>query len=160
MQLIHRPVSARDGFSLVDVCVALFILAIALGALIGSVFFAMRLEQANEETAAASQTMRTMVERINAMPFADVYAAYNADPEDDPDPGVDYLALLTAGIENPLLAMNQQGGPAVKVVFPADEPGGVKPAANDTVLPLTLRLAWEGASGPRSVEMSTFLRRE
>ena len=47
MQIFARPETARAGFSLVDVCVALAILAIALGTLVGSVFWAMRLEEVN-----------------------------------------------------------------------------------------------------------------
>lgn len=179
MQILHRPKSRRAGFSLVDVCVALAILAIALGTLIGSVFYALRLEEANEETAAASQLMRTLFERIDAQPFEEIYASYNQSPDDDPDPGVDYLALLEN--DDPLLTLGRKGGPEIEVLFPGDgielREDGVDPAlgmprdlngdsgtdgldhsGDYELLPITLRLTWDGASGPRSLEMSTLLR--
>lgn len=152
MQLPHRPRSARDGFSLVDVCVALAILAIALGTLVGTVFWALRLDEANEEAAAASQNVRALLEGMHAMPIEEVYAAYNEDPQDDPDPQRDYFGELQ--VDDPLLVIGKKHGPEVAVSFPDDVADQL--AAN--TLPITLRLDWEGASGPRSAVMSTVLR--
>lgn len=182
MRMLALPSSTRDGFSLVDVCVALAILATALGILIGSVFYALRLEQANEETAVASQIMRTMIERLNASDFETIYAAYNSDPNDDPNPGVDSLAELAATTNDPLLTIGKKDGPVVSVLFPGDEVGQLREdgvdkrlgmprdlngdngtddqdhSADYTILPVTLQLTWEGISGPRTLEMSTLLR--
>jgi hypothetical protein len=180
MQIPHRPGPARAGFSLVDVCIAIAILAIALGTLVGSVFWALRLEEANEETALASQALRSMVDRMNAMPFGDIYAAYNADPDDDPDPLVDHLAELAA--EARLLGLGGKAGPVLAVSFPGDDVGELREDVVDprlgmprdldgdggwddadhssdyTLLPATLRLEWEGPSGLRTLEMAALLR--
>lgn len=152
MQVFERPRSARQGFTLVDVCIALGVLAIGLGTLVGTVFWAMRLEEANEETAAASQSARAMLERLNAMPIEEVYAAYNEDPRDDPDPERDYLGELL--VDDPLLVVGKKTGPVVSVRFPPDVADQL--AANQ--LPITMRLEWQGASGERAVELSTLLR--
>lgn len=152
MLLLQRQRSARDGFSLVDVCVALAILAIALGTLVGTVFWAMRLDEVNEETAAASQNVRSILEGLNAMTIEDVYAAYNEDPADNPDPYRDYFGELA--VDDPLLVIGKKTGPVVSVTFPDDVADEL--AANR--LPITMRLEWEGAAGVRSVEVSTLLR--
>ncbi len=152
MLLLHRPRSTRDGFSLVDVCVALAILAVALGTLVGTVFWAMRLDEVNEETAAASQSVRSILEGFNAMTIEEVYASYNADKTDNPDPYRDYLGELT--VDDPLLVVGKKSGPVVNVSFPVDVDDEL--AANR--LPITLRLEWEGAAGTRMVEMTTVLR--
>jgi type II secretory pathway pseudopilin PulG len=180
MQILPRQRWRRSGFSLVDVCVALAILAIALGTLIGTVLYALRLEEANEETSAASQLMRTLLERIDAQPFGEIYAAYNRNPGDDPDPAVDALALLAT--DDPLLMLGKKGGPGITVSFPGDEGNelredvlspalGMPRDLNDdgaiddqdhsgdyALLPITIRLVWDGASGPRTLEMSSLLR--
>lgn len=180
---MHRPLGtppARAGFSLVDICVAVAILAVALGTLIGTVFHALRLEQANEETAAASQLIRSMLERIQTTAFADIYATYNATPDDDPVPGADPFAALLS--EDRLLTLGKKDGAVVTVLFPGAESGELREDAVDTrmgmprdldgdgaidagdhaddytLLPLTLRLEWDGSSGTRSLEMSTILR--
>ncbi len=152
MQVPHRHGSSRAGFSLVDVCVAIAILAIALGTLVGTVFWAMRLEEANEEAAAASQSVRTMLEGMNAMPIEEVYAAYNADPADNPDAGRDYFADLQ--VDDPVLIVGKKSAPDLAVIFPDD----VADRLAENSLPITLRLEWEGAAGQRSVVVSTVLR--
>jgi hypothetical protein len=143
----------RAGFSLVDVAVALAILAISLGTLLGSVFWAMRLEEANEESATASQHLRSVLEQLRARPMSEVYAAFNADPDDDPRPGVDELGALVSA--DPILHVGKKHAPVLAIRFPEDEdrldPG-------QTTLPVLVRLEWEGTSGPRSVELSACLR--
>ncbi|MSR62504.1 MAG: hypothetical protein EXS08_08670 [Planctomycetes bacterium] len=180
MRTTQRPKHAREGFSLVDVCVALFILAIALGTLVGSIFYALRLEDVNAESAAASQQARAILEELNSMDFAEIFAAYNEVPGDDPDPTHDYVAALQT--RERVLQVGGKGGPTVSVVFPSDGLGHLRedvdnPAmgmprdlngdeakdANDhsgdyVILPVTLRLAWEGVGGDRTLEMSTLLR--
>ena len=152
MRLLNRTRTHRAGFSLVDICVALTILAIALGTLIGTVFWAMRLDEINEETAVAIQNVRTELEGLNAMTIEDVYAAYNADPNDNPDPYRDYFAELV--VTDPLLVVGKKDAPVMSVSFPDDVADQL--AANR--LPITMRLEWQGSAGPGAVEVSTLLR--
>jgi hypothetical protein len=151
MRIHHRSRSARSGFTLVDVCIAVAILAIALGVLLGTVFWAMRLDEVNEETAAASQGVRSLLESLNGMPLDEVYAAYNEDPRDDPS-GRDYREYLA--VHDPLLRVGKNTAPLVRVSFPE----GAEIELAERRLPVTLRLEWEGSSGPREVQMTTLLR--
>jgi hypothetical protein len=152
MLVLRAVPAARRGFSLIDVCVATALLAVAMGTLVGSVFWAMRLDETTEETAAASQELRAILEQLNGMPIAEVYAAYNADDGDDPDPERDYLGELR--VEDPLRIIGKKAPPAVTVEFPED----VLDQLASERLPVTIRIDWEGVSGARSVQTTTLLR--
>lgn len=177
--LSRRQRAERAGFTLVDVCVATLILAIAMGTLIGSVFSAMRLEQANEETAAASQAMRSILEDMYALDFGELYATYNADPLDDPEAGAANRAALL--VDHPLLVAGGKA-PVIEILLP--DAGGelredsklpefglprdlngdgktdaLNHAGDYELLPMTIRLEWESGSGQHALEMSTLLRR-
>lgn len=153
MPPLLRLRSRRAGFALVDITIALAVLAIALGTLVGSVFWAMRLEEVNAETAAATQRLQALLEGMEDRPIAELYAMYNADRSDDPDSGHDYLADLR--VTEASLVVGKKAAPAVSVRFPENELG-LDP--DQTSLLVTLRLDWEGISGPRSMELSTRLR--
>ena len=131
---------------------ALAILAAALGTLVGSLFWALRIEEGNEETAAASQLLRARLEGLQQLGIANVYAAYNEDPNDDPNPGHDYLADL--GVTDPLLVAGKQAAPVLNLSFPGDP---VTELAENR-LTIALRIEWSSTSGPRSVERTTILR--
>lgn len=153
---MRRPSSCRPGragFALVDVSIALAILAIALGTLVGSIFWAMRLEEANAETAAASQRLQALLEGLQGRPIEELYAMYNADPADDPEPGRDYLAELA--VTEPILTVGKKTPPVVRVSFP-ENAAGLDP--DQTTLAVVLRLEWEGAAGPRAMEIGTRVR--
>lgn len=165
-------VRSRAGFSLVDVCVALFILAIAVGALVGSTFSAMRLEQVNESKAAASQELRSLLENMQSVNFASIYAAYNESPTDDPDPKYDYKDELDLSSRLPKGLCGDS--PVVQVEFPGDDKGGLYEDTVDlngdgqfdkadhsgdyTILPVTLKLEWASPSGPQTLQLATLIR--
>lgn len=133
--------------------VALAVLAIALGTLVGSVFWAMRLEDVNAETAAASQRLRAILETLGARPIEETFATYNDDPNDDPVLDHDALAAL-AGTD-PVLVIGKRAPPRVMVSFP-ENAGGLDP--EQTTLLTIVRLEWDGATGPRAIETTTRLR--
>lgn len=175
-----RGSGPRAGFGLVDICVALFVLSASLGVLVGAVFSGIRLARTDEETAKASQALRMTLARIGSLPARDAFAVLNAEDADDLA-GQTSAAYLALGEE---LMTDRDGNPVtIQVTFPVDEanPGVVRedlelPAlgmprdldgdgeidSNDhaddlVILPVLLRLDWEGASGPQSVQMATIL---
>ena len=150
---------------------------VALGTLLGSVFSSLRLSEVNESTAAASQALRGILENMNAMSFEDVLAAYNSDPADDPDPDRDYREELRVG-ETRCAGENGQCAVA-EVSFSGLDPDtgewrkdlvlrdlngddqidSGNHAGDHRILPVSVRLEWQGPSGPQVLELATLLRR-
>ena len=124
MITLRRSAAGEGGFGLVDLCVALFLVASSLGVLIGSIFYSMKLEDANEETSAASQRARLILERMRVVSFEDLFAAYNATTADDPDPSTDYLAELQA--QERILEIGGNGSASVSFTFPTDDNGALQ----------------------------------
>jgi len=170
----------KAGFGLVDLCVALVVLSISLGVLVGAVFSGIRLARTDEETALASQALRATLARLASLEPRNAFVILNAEDGDDlqGQSAQTYLAVQEE------LLTDRQGQPVtISVTFPVDpaNPGVVRedlelPAlgmprdldgdgeidgadhADDLViLPVLLRLDWEGAGGPQSVQMATIL---
>ncbi len=159
-------------------------LVVAMGALLGSVFSAIRLASVTEDTAAANRAARGILETMSAMPFEQAFAAYNADEADDPDPKVDYLTLLS--IPKGLLAGENGEVVQATLAFPAVEGLGGLELREDFVdatlgmpsdlngdgdidgldhsddyraLPVSVRLEWRGKSGMQRLVLATVLGR-
>lgn len=159
---------------------ALVVLSISLGVLVGAVFSGIRLARTDEETAQASQALRTALARIGALAPRDAFAILNDEDGDDlPGQSADsYLAV------DELLLSDREGTPVtIQITFPveADAPGVVRedlelPAlglprdldgdgeidaadhsADLVLLPVLLRLEWQGSAGPQSLQMATIL---
>lgn len=180
MITLRHKAGRKAGFSLVDLCVALFLLATSLGALIGSIFYSLKLEDVNEETSAASQRARLILERLHVVDFADIFSAYNSTTADDPVLGTDYLAELQ--VQEHALETGGKGSASVSFSFPVDEKGWLREdlvdaelgmprdlngdgtidagnhAGDYAILPLSVRISWEGNGGARTFDMTTVLR--
>jgi len=168
------------GFGLVDLCVALVVLSIALGVLVGAVFSGIRLTRTDEETAKASQALRTALARIGNLDPRDAFAILNADSSDDlaGQYASEYLDVgehlftdrhgqtVTMLVTFPV----PEGEPGVlredlelpELGMPRDLDGdgdidGANHASDAILLPLLLRLEWEGSAGPQSLQMATIL---
>jgi hypothetical protein len=168
------------GFSLVDLCVALVILAVAVSSLVGATFSALRLDRVNESRAAASQALRSVVEDMKALELTLVYSAFNTSPDDDPDPDYDYRSWLdltdrlpvgmfgTAPVAEILLPEDPQGQLREDLVepllgMPRDLDGDGFPDGNDhsadyQLLPVLLRLEWDSPTGLQTIQVATVLQ--
>jgi hypothetical protein len=166
----------------VELAVAMVVMLIAIGTLTSSVLSGMKLARANEETAQADQALRAFAEQLTATDFADVFATYNDDPEDDPGgegtaPGASFAVAGLVALED------DEDGLVGSVNFPGmdDFPGELHEDIEDTrfgtpldlnvdealddedhandyvVLPVLIRLDWTGISGARHLELSTVL---
>jgi len=175
------PTPSRAGFSLVDVCLSMALLAIALGILIGSSLSAMKLDQVNASTAMASQALRGMCESRQALPIDEVLDSYWIAEGEQDSTRAPKVARLT--VRDPLLADEHGTMPVARVRFPLDELGELREdlelpelglprdldrdGAIDSedhrldfvILPVVLEVEWDGPSGPQLLKLSTVLRR-
>ena len=84
----HAPAACRDGergFGLLEVALALLVIAVATLGSVSWTLSGMNLEKENRERADGHDALRQLVEEIQALPFDEVFARCNADPADDPD---------------------------------------------------------------------------
>jgi prepilin-type N-terminal cleavage/methylation domain-containing protein len=174
------------GFTLVEIIVAVLILAIAIGGISSSMLSSMTLNRVNGETALAQQAARATLEQITGAAFEDVWAIYNADPADDGtlpvgvvaqgpgfavaglDPQVADGDALCGRIEFPAITVGLGQELREDVVdaglgMPRDLDGdglwpeAVNIAPDYTVLPVRVLVEWRGVSGNRSVQLETML---
>jgi len=170
----------RAGFGLVDICVALVILAGSLGILVGTVVSGIRMSRSDEDLAQANQALRMTLARFNALTPQQVFAICNTDQSDDLDgyTSADYL-----GVAPHTLTDRHGAALSIAITFPTADgaPGVVRedldlPAlglprdlnadgvidSNDhsgdfVLLPVALTLDWESSAGPQHVQMATIL---
>ena len=123
-----RTASAHDGFTLIEVVIALSVLVVA-----ASIFYQMllgtsRLRQTNHQNAVAADSARVVLEEMRNVPFLEIYERYNEDPADDPAGAGTAPGNLfdVAGLE-PLAGA--PGGKTGTITFPSlfvqGTPGGV-----------------------------------
>lgn len=152
----------------------LAILTVGIGLFVQTMTSMHKMAPLNRETALAGERGYAIVETMRSVPFAEVFARFNEDPGDDPvgvvSPG--------AGFDVPGLAA-QDGdadGFVGRIVFPTlggvlredvddDDLGmprdlngdasvdGDDRSADYTVLPVLVRMEWQGELGNRDVEL-------
>lgn len=64
---------------------ALAVVSIASMGSISSTLSGMGLQRSNRDTADATAVMQQLLEELQAVPFEELHARFNADPDDDPD---------------------------------------------------------------------------
>jgi hypothetical protein len=183
--LSRRHGRSARGFTLVEIALLTVILLVAVGGLSGAVISAIRLSRATEERAIADDGARDMAAQLTLTPFRDIFASYNADPNDDPGvpgsaPGEHFdVRGLAPRRDDPdgrvgrilFPAVDVGGGPAQELRedfveprwgMPRDLSGDGQPdnldhAGDYLVLPATVRLDWVGAGGTRSLQVDVLL---
>ena len=84
---VHRPAARHHGergFGLLEVALALVVIAVATLGSVSWTLSGMSLEADNREMADAHDAMRQLFEELNALPIEQVFARCNDDPTDDP----------------------------------------------------------------------------
>ena len=172
--------SGSLGFTLVEVVLAALILVIAVGGLTGSILAGLKLSRTNEEDALAEEALRSALARIEGTAFDDIFAAFNSDPDDNPASapgagfavtGLDTVAGDPDGLVGEVIFPTLDVGGTLELREDVTDPGfqmprdlsgdGVWDAANHAddyvVLPVRVRVHWNGASGERVRERSALL---
>jgi prepilin-type N-terminal cleavage/methylation domain-containing protein len=175
----RRPPARRDGFTLVEVTLALVILVVGVGGTLGSISSFAVLEQTNRETTLAHLGARRALEEMQAHEFRRVFALYNADATDDPAgvaaPGAGF-AVDGLGIVD-----GDPDGLVGRIVFPVDGGGILREDLDDpgfglpddlnadgfqngadirsdyVALPVRVIVEWRGRAGNRTFELQSLL---
>jgi len=173
---------ARRGLTMVELVMAMTILAIALAGYARTVAMASVASSTAREAALASEAARRMIETLRAQDFAQVFTQYNATAADDilgiTSPGANFAVTgLDArtndadGMPGEILFPTIAVGAALqlredlvdaKLGMPSDLSGdGAVDVANHAGdyenLPVLVRVRWRGVGGPGQVEFQTVL---
>ena len=162
--------------------VSILVMSVAVYILTSTVAASVTHSSAKAERSVAVEAAMNALENIRSMPQEDVFRMFNSDPTDDP-----YGAGTAAGPTFDVVGLDPQingGGAPIPIGrvlvpenargelvetddlpafgFPRDVNGnlGIEPGnrADDyLVLPITIRIQWQGRMGPRTFELSTML---
>jgi hypothetical protein len=139
-------------------------------------------QSSNRETSRATAVARQVLEQMRAMSLSEVFYTFNADQSDDPEgPGTAFgndFSLLDFGSEIGLDSLQIQvdfptlsGGSELREDVDDPEFGMPKDlnldgkvdsadhSADYQQLPVRVRVAWKGSTGPRQFEVATVLMR-
>ena len=167
---------------MVELLVTAVALILALSAFLRSIVGEMSETQGDYETVIAARAARAKIEQLIGEHHRRVFARYNGSAADDPlgegsAPGCDFA------VEGLPVREDDVDGYAGRIVFPTPTPrsmslseraGGALEgcsrdldldgrvdspdvSANYQILPVTVRIEWEGPRGPRSYSLSTIL---
>jgi len=180
---LRRRVAA--GFTLVELTLVVSMLTFAMLAMSRSLCASMQLTEVNRENALATDAAREMVEVLEGISdFSTIFALYNAAPDDDPG-GVPGSAPGAGFTVQGLQPTADAGGFVGEVIFPTafgaggrvelrenvvdaglgmprdlDGDGltdGADKALTYRLLPVRVRIRWEGSCGERSLDVCTLV---
>jgi prepilin-type N-terminal cleavage/methylation domain-containing protein len=175
--------SRAGGFTLLELMLAMTVLAVAFVAISRAMVGAMSLNRVNRESAIVQDGMREMIETLQgAAPFGEIFIRYNSDPGDDPllglSPGdgfaVSGLDPVTGdpdGLVGEIVFPTLQTGmglelredlPLPELGLPRDLDGdgdvdNEDHAGDYRLLPVIVRLRWQVGNGERVAEVRTIL---
>lgn len=178
---VRTRMRADSGLSIIEVLIAVTILIVAILAAARTTVSGIDIEKTNHDSALAVRAARERIEVLRSETLAQVFARYNDVTSDDPGgAGTAPGATFRVGGLRPRAGQATAIG---RVIFPvaSASPGvlnetlnapffnapadlnlnGVATDVNVTatyrLLPVTVRVEWQGALGPRQVEISTLL---
>lgn len=182
----RSPRHARAGFTFLELAVVMTVLLSALLIFSSTVSGVAKTRSVNRETSLAVSAARNLLETLRSEDFAQVFALYNSDPADDPGgPGsAPGHRFAVAGLDD---APDAPDGLECEVVFPTafDAMGGLElredveiralgmprdlsgdgkvddqdHSGSYFILPVQVRVRWNGATGVRQFELASQLCR-
>lgn len=165
--------------TLVEIAVALAVLTVSVYLLSSTITSVLVHAEAKHERTLAVDAAMNQLELMRSLPFEDVFALYNGAEDDDPGgfgtaPGPHFdVKGLTAQDDDAdgfvgrvvlpsMTATLRENAALPALAMPRDLNGDVKidgenRAEDYILLPVLVRIEWEGRVGKRSLEMSTLL---
>jgi type II secretory pathway pseudopilin PulG len=168
--------------TLVEIMIAVTLLLFGLMGFTHAILRAVASNEVTRESAIAGEAARQMLETLQAAPFEQVFRLYNAEPGDDPGgagtapgpgfdvPGLEPLAGDADGLVGEVIFPSPLGTPTqlredtvnAALSMPRDLDGnglidGLDHSSDYRILPVLVRLEWQGTSGVTRVEFRTML---
>jgi type II secretory pathway pseudopilin PulG len=173
---LHMPLSeqvpplsaSQGGWTMVELVIAMALLTIGVVSFIVALTYSLRLAAAGHQKDIAMNAARQVIEQMRTYTISNAFATYNSNP----DFNVEGLNILPGDTD----------GKAGKVIFPADSGNLVESQTSelmgmdndldldgnggnsDTVnpgnaimLPVVVRIEWQGIAGDWVIEMKTLL---
>lgn len=174
----------ESGFTILEVMVAAAVLATALMGVLAALIAADTQVAVSQEHTVAMESARQMLEQLQGLPLAEVVRRYDTLATDDPGgagtapgsrfavPGLQPVAGAPAGMCGTVLFPGSDGPTGcvdetvVNAIWatPRDLDGNgletdAAVAPGDVlVLPVTIRVRWQGTMGEQTIEIHAFLR--
>jgi len=166
---------------LLEISISIVILTVAAFLLSSTVGASLSHSVAKRERAIAVEAAMNMMETLRATPFIDVYTTYNSLADDDLlGPGTAPGALFEVAGLDPIVEPGGAPRPVGRISLPEMEQmlredsreaslgmprdlsgdmqiDSLEHADDYLVLPVIVRIEWQGSTGPRHFEMSTLL---
>lgn len=168
----------NGGFTLIELSVALMVATLAAGAIATTLTSSVSLSRSNRERATAHDAAALVLQQIRSETFSEVFARYNATAADDPAAGVSPGAAFDVLGLRP--TTNDADGRVGQVLFPGDglelrenladrwlgtprdlDGDGAATAGDHAagyrILPVRVRVSWQGPGGTHNVDLVTVL---
>jgi prepilin-type N-terminal cleavage/methylation domain-containing protein len=183
IRLRDATTTAEAGFTLIEVMIAASVMVVGLMGFLQVLVMGLGSSSANREADLATDAARRVIETMQSEEFEDLFARYNADPNDDPGvagtaPGANFAvngldpvpsdpdgfvgqiilpSLWANGVET--LREDIQS-PALGMPRDLNGDLGIDQADHATdygVLPVLVRVQWRGATGVSRMEFNTVI---
>ena len=183
----RTPVRSRAGFTLLELAVVVPILIIAVALLSGTLTGTTKQRSILRENSVASNAIQSVIETMRNDDFRQLFALYNEEPFDDPNgpgtapgnrfavDGLDPQPGAVNGMIGEIILPTFNAGGAIDqdwqlredidlpiLGLPRDLNGdnivdALNHADDYTIMPIEVRLQWQGRYGPREFRMQTLL---
>lgn len=167
---------SEAGFSLFEILVASAVLSVAACAVTAAMIHGMAVGAMNTETQEAQDAARKVIEDLSSVPVREVFARYNTNPEDDPTgyetavgnvlslvsstgakleaeiifPNAGDVTQIREDVQDPVLGLPRDLN-ADSVIDDLDH------SQDYVMLPVRVRVTWQGVTGERSLDMCSVL---
>ncbi|MFT4539930.1 MAG: prepilin-type N-terminal cleavage/methylation domain-containing protein [Planctomycetota bacterium] len=179
----HRELALNGGFSMVEVMIAMVILVVGVSGYSSAIISTSLSSETTREMRAATESAWSAMEEIQGTDFANSFASFNSDPADDPGvagsaAGADFSVDSLSAVEGDadasvgeiiLPAIWVEGDLQLREDADLPELGMPRDLSGDGViddldhsddyiiLPVLVRMSWEGSSGPIELNFRTTL---